>query len=108
MKFVQSVVDNLPSSSQASTKPSHVSVFSEHLLDMIWSLDVELDEILADAKVAITNCGDQAAASGSNLSSLFSKANKAKENAEKDKETISKIVKKFLVCRQMFYFGVSL
>lgn len=70
---------------------------------MIWSVDAELDEVVADAKVALTTCGDQGAAATNNVSNLFSKARKAKQNAENDKETVQLIVKKFLV-RQLLSF----
>lgn len=92
--FVQSVMESLPSSSQ-STNPSIVKIFGDYLVDMIWSMDSELDEILADARLTITSCGDAAT---SNLATVLAKTKKVKQNAESDKETLTVIVKKLLVC----------
>ena len=56
--FVQSVLEGLPSSSSTSS-PSHVAIFGEILVDLIWSVDAELEEIIAEAKVALAACSDQ-------------------------------------------------
>ncbi|KAF8887414.1 hypothetical protein CPB85DRAFT_1232121, partial [Mucidula mucida] len=40
--FIQSVVDRLPSSSSTFPGPS---LFGEQLVDMVWSIDTELEEI---------------------------------------------------------------
>lgn len=56
LAFVQSVLDGLPSSSSASSSnSSNATLFGEIVIDMVWSIDAELDEILADAKVAMAN-----------------------------------------------------
>jgi THO complex subunit 2 len=56
LAFVQSVLDGLPSSSSTSSSDSsNTALFGEIVVDMVWSIDAELDEILADAKVAIAN-----------------------------------------------------
>jgi hypothetical protein len=94
VEFVQSVLNDLPSTS--STTSSNAIVFGEHLVDMMWSVDAELDEILADTKVALMTGVDQGAPN-TTVSTLLSKAKKAKQSAELDKETIQVIVKKFLV-----------
>lgn len=74
---------------------------------MIWSVDAEVEEVLSDAKAAITSCGDQGSpgkqakdgkdSSVKDLSAIFSKAMKARQTAEHDKESLTVIVKKFLV-----------
>lgn len=65
--FVQSVLDDLPSSSSTSTmKSSNAVLFGEIVVDMIWSIDAELEEIQADAKGAIINT-EQGSASGTNF-----------------------------------------
>lgn len=64
---------------------------------MIWSIDAELDEVLADAKAAMTSCNDEDAAVNSKISAVLPKVRKAKQDAEHDKETIQVIVKKFIV-----------
>ncbi|KAJ7667690.1 transcription factor/nuclear export subunit protein 2-domain-containing protein [Mycena polygramma] len=96
VSFVKTVLDGLPSSS--STPPiasSMFSVFGEHLVDMIWAVDSELDEVLGDAKNTITNCGDSSAG---NLAAAFSKAKKAKHTAEADKAVIIQVVKQLVLC----------
>jgi THO complex subunit 2 len=57
--FVQSVLSGLPSSSSSSPSPSHVTAFGEILVDIIWSIDAELEEIVTEAKVALSSTGDQ-------------------------------------------------
>jgi THO complex subunit 2 len=99
VQFVKSVLRSVPSSSESSGKTSDEAVFGEHLVDLIWSLDLELDELVSDAKLAITNCGDQASDPNSNASAIFSKAMKAKQNAENDKQVITVVVKNLLVRR---------
>lgn len=103
VEFVQSVLNDLPSTS--STISSNVTVFGEHLVDMMWSVDAELDEVLADSKIALATGGDQGVPN-TTVSALLSKAKKAKQNAELDKETIQVIVKKFLV--RVFVLEASL
>lgn len=95
--FVQSVLVNLPSSSQASPKVSSPAlIFGDHLVDMIWSVDTELDELLNEARVASTASGE-GKLSTKEVASLVSKAKKAQTNAENDKQRIPIIVKKLLV-----------
>lgn len=72
---------------------------------MMWSVDAELDEVLADSKIALATGGDQGVPN-TTVSALLSKAKKAKQNAELDKETIQVIVKKFLV--RVFVLEASL
>jgi THO complex subunit 2 len=104
--FVQSVLEGLPSSSSTSS-PSHVAIFGEILVDLIWSVDAELEEIIVEAKVALAACGDQNGMSyGEKVErqkSLFTSlaisvdATRAKQNAETDKATITQLVQKLLV-----------
>ncbi len=53
VSFVRSVLDSLPSTS-TPTPPSsqnspHRTLFGELLVDLVWSIDSDLDELLADA-----------------------------------------------------------
>lgn len=57
--FVQSVLEGLPSSSSASSSSLHITAFGEILADLIWSVDAELEEIVAEAKIALANSDDQ-------------------------------------------------
>jgi hypothetical protein len=63
---------------------------------MIWSVDAELDEILADATNTL-NGNDDGTLSSNNIASHLVKTKKAKQNVEHDKETIRAVVKKLLV-----------
>lgn len=111
MEFVQSVLINLPSSSQASPKvPSPAVVFGDHLVDMIWSVDTELDELLNEARSAATGIAEQGKSSpkesSREIANLVSKAKKAQMNAENDKQRIPVIVKKLLV-RHLLCFSLQ-
>ncbi|KAL0580932.1 THO2 plays a role in transcriptional elongation [Marasmius crinis-equi] len=92
VSFVQSVFEHLPSTSSA-TRSSNSSVFGEQLVDIVWSLDAELDEIVGDAKALVTSCGEQ---TGDQVTSLLTKTTKVKQNVEADKSTIASVVKKLL------------
>lgn len=93
VEFVQSVLKELPSSSSSN---SNATIFGEHLVDMIWSLDLELEELYGDFKsLPGGNAGEQGAQVADDTQS---KAIKSKRNIENDKETIAVIVKQLLVC----------
>ena len=87
--FIRSVVDYLPSSSD---KSPNVAAFGEILVDILWTIDSELDEILGDAK----NVAGATEQSGSSPATV-SQAVKAKENAEADKGTMVVLVQRLLV-----------
>lgn len=96
-EFVQSVLRALPSSSSTSPKvPTHVSIFGDHLVDMIWAVDMELDELLNEARIAATAAGEGKLAS-KDVANLLNKAKRAQSNAETDKQRIPAIVMKLLV-----------
>ncbi|KAH0587189.1 hypothetical protein H2248_005998 [Termitomyces sp. 'cryptogamus'] len=95
VEFVQSVLDTLPSSSSGSaTSSTNIMAFGEILVDMIWSVDAELDEVLSDTKITLAACTKQE--TNNNVSPVMAKAKKVEQTAEKDKETVQVIVKKFL------------
>jgi THO complex subunit 2 len=64
---------------------------------MIWSIDTELDELLNEARAASAVPADQSKLSTKDLATIISKAKKAQQNAEIDKQRIQVIVKKLLV-----------
>jgi len=64
----------------------------------MWSVDTELDELLGDARLAVTASPLQTHLSPKDLSFLTSKVKKTQQNAEADKQRIPVIVKKLLVC----------
>jgi THO complex subunit 2 len=99
VEFVQSVLLSLPSTSLSSPKVLPPAlVFGDHLVDMIWSVDLQLDELLNEARTASTASGEQGKLSSKDVAALISKAKKAQQNAENDKQRIPVIVKKLLVC----------
>lgn len=104
VQFVQSVLERLPSSS-ANNQSSNATLFGELLVDLIWSLDAELEDVLSDARLAAnaeqgqspTVADDKDDKAAAEHAARLAKIMKAKENAESDKETLTIIVKKLLV-----------
>lgn len=108
VEFVQSVLLSLPSTSLSSPKVlSPALVFGDHLVDMIWSVDLQLDELLNEARTASTASGEQGKLSSKDVAALISKAKKAQQNAENDKQRIPVIVKKLLVCHSLVLSRVT-
>lgn len=89
--FVHSVLLSLPSSSAQSRPIQSDSLFGELLIDIVWSLDAQLDELVTDAK-AIIAASEQAAGTGD-----LQKASGVKQTAEQDKELLVDVVKRLLV-----------
>lgn len=58
LALVKSVLDGLPSSSSNSSANSNATLFGEIMVDMVWSIDAELEEIQADSKASISS-GDE-------------------------------------------------
>ncbi|KAL1743555.1 transcription factor/nuclear export subunit protein 2-domain-containing protein [Schizophyllum fasciatum] len=91
--LVQAVVSGLPSSSAQPVS----STIGDQLVDMIWSVDAELQETLADATKAASEKSGEA-------------ASRALKNVEKDRETMVSLIKKLLereivsrtCCRERF------
>ena len=98
-EFVRRTLDSLPSSSSGTLITSEpATLFGEHLIDIIWTVDTELDEILLDARTHLASITeqDQSALPPSTASQL-AKVKKAKQNSEGDKEKLQQIVRKLLV-----------
>lgn len=109
--FIQSVLERLPSSS-ASIQSSNITAFGDLLVDLIWSADAELEDVLSDAKsaaikaeqgtlplIASSNQGD----SQMDVSMTAARIIKAKDDAEVDKQTLASIVRKLLVCGVLLF-----
>jgi hypothetical protein len=79
--FVQSVLSSLPSTSSSTTEPSSLTWLGNSLVDMIWSIDIELDELVVESK-----------------SSEGTSGNEHQRCGEKDKQVVADLVKKLLVC----------
>ncbi|KAG0699864.1 transcription factor/nuclear export subunit protein 2-domain-containing protein [Suillus ampliporus] len=113
--FIQSVLVALPSSSSARAGPPVQNVvFGEILVDVLWSLDAQLDEFLADAKSALL--GSEQASGGQQVKDSpkkdttdgAGKAARLRQFVEQDKDTLSELVRRLLfagivdlaVCRE--------
>ncbi|KAL6309570.1 transcription factor/nuclear export subunit protein 2-domain-containing protein [Sparassis latifolia] len=109
--FVQSVLDHVPSSSISAVKSSNTVIFGEILVDIVWTIDAELEEILADTKAA-TNAEQGSAGltakDKEDIAATVAKVLRSKQNAEADKATLATIVRRLLtlgvldtdVCRE--------
>lgn len=89
--FVQSVLVSLPSSSVLSTPIQSNAFFGDLLVDIVWSIDAQLDELVTDAKAVIATVEQTTEASD------LHKATGVKQTAEQDKELLVNVVKRLLV-----------
>ncbi|KAI0082601.1 hypothetical protein K474DRAFT_1655406 [Panus rudis PR-1116 ss-1] len=105
--FIQTIQESLPSTS-GSTRSSHATIFGVLLVDVLWSLDSGLEEIVLDHKVAEMSAEQgtlssvaegQDGASGQGRSTVLERATQAKEVALADREMLSSIVRKLLVAK---------
>jgi THO complex subunit 2 len=90
VSFVQTVLSTLPSSSSSSGKPADISLLGDVLVDMVWSVDIELDEIIAEAKAAESKDAE--------INVDATQPPLSKKNAEADKDSLADVVKRLLVC----------
>ena len=79
--FIQSVLSSLPSTSSSTPEPSSLTWLGSSLVDMIWSIDIELDELVAESKSGESTSG-----------------NEHQKNGETDKQVVADLVKRLLVC----------
>ncbi|GJE84409.1 THO complex subunit 2 [Phanerochaete sordida] len=92
--FVQSVLESLPSPS--STRSPHAVAFGDILVDILWAIDVELDDIHQDTKLAFANAEQgnaPAATEGADATAVLARVAQAKQDAESDKEILAGTVK---------------
>lgn len=68
---------------------------------MIWAVDLELEDVLNEARLA-AGTGDNKMPSSKEAASIMNKARRAQQNAEIDKQRIPAIVMKLLVCSHAF------
>ena len=85
--FVQSVLSGLPSTSSSTTESSSLTWLGNSLVDMIWSIDIQLDELAAESRSGEGTLG-----------------NEYYKNSEKDKQVVADLVKKLLVCKVLNRF----
>ncbi|KAH9943361.1 transcription factor/nuclear export subunit protein 2-domain-containing protein [Epithele typhae] len=92
ISFIRSVLEHLPSSSTGKDKNPSIAAIGDVLVDIIWSIDGELEEILLDAKNMAT-AADQDTLSPTTVAQAVT----SKENAESDKATLVSLLRRFLV-----------
>lgn len=106
--FVQSVLENLPSTSSASGGHStSLSLLGDLLVDLIWAVDMQLSEFLPDAKqlgstaknTAKTGAKDNIDFSDkkSELTPEQKRAEQLKAAAESDRTTLAELTRNLLV-----------
>lgn len=84
-------MDSLPSTSTAGPeRPYELVRFGELFVDLIWAIDGELDDVIADMKGLLDKKGDAAQSSSE-------KAQDAQKVAETDKATLALLVRRLLV-----------
>jgi hypothetical protein len=88
---VQSVLSGLPSTSSPTTEPSSLTRLGGSLVDMTRSIDIELDELVVEAK-----------------SSEGASGNEQQRNGERDKQAVADLVKKILVCEYTVVSSLAL
>ena len=102
VSFTQAVLNDLPSSSSA-LKSKNLIKFGELLVDVVWAVDSELEEILADVKTLATTTASDTVGEARSLPSKeeLEASAKVKTVAESDKEALASFITKLLVCNNL-------
>ena len=100
VEFLRGVLTSLPSSSDVSAIPNLASHFGDHLVDIIWTMDAQLDVFIDDVQTEITALGAQ---ESTQATAALVKAKKRKTAVESDKEKVHAIVKGLLVSKRIIY-----
>jgi len=88
---------SLPSSSQVVSSPA-ATAFGELLIDTMWSIDSQLDDVIADSKATIAAQSEkEKEKEQANSQSEESGALLSRDAAMKDKGTLLELVKLLLV-----------
>ena len=95
--FVKSMLLSLPSSSQVASSPA-ATAFGELLIDTMWSIDSQLDDVIADSKVSIASQSEKEKENEhANGQSEEAGVLLSRDAAMKDKGTLLELVKLLLV-----------
>jgi THO complex subunit 2 len=87
----------LPSSSQVASSPA-ATALGELLIDAVWSIDSQLDDVIADSKAAVAAQSEKGKENEQvNGQSDDSGALLSRDAAMKDKGTLLEVVKLLLV-----------
>lgn len=97
VKFVRLMFERLPSSSSTASSSPNAVPFSQLLVDVVWSVDAELEDIISDAKSALAEEQKGADSSKSFDRDAVAKGLHTKQSAEEDKETLVGVVRRLLV-----------
>lgn len=103
--FIQAVLESLPSPS--SSKSPNAAAFGELVVDLIWTIDAELDDIQQDSKMSLANAeqGKTTVAEGVDIAVVLARIAQTKQKAEADKEALAGLLK-VLVVRRSYTFLV--
>ena len=97
VSFVKSMLLSLPSSSQDAPSPA-ATALGELLVDTMWSIDSQLDDVIADSKATIAAQAEKEKETEQvNGRADESCAVLSRDAATKDKATLLEVVKLFLV-----------
>lgn len=102
IQFVQTMFERLPSSSSTAASSPNVVPFSEALVDVVWSVDTELEDFISDAKSALAEEQKGADDSKTFDRDAVARGLRTKQSAEEDKETLAVVVRRLLV-RDLVY-----
>ena len=107
--FVKSVSDALPSTSTAgSERPHELMRFGELLVDLIWAIDSELDEVITDVKGFIANDKKAQEEGVQRSGEKVQAAESGQKIAETDKGTLALVIRKLVVrifvCQLMLFW----
>ncbi|KAL4082005.1 transcription factor/nuclear export subunit protein 2-domain-containing protein [Scleroderma yunnanense] len=93
VNFIQSVLLSLPSSSVQRGRSTNNDIYAELLVDLIWSADAHLDELLADSKVPLAVSDPEPA---NQESKDTTRGSQTRQAVEQDKELLTDIVRRLL------------
>jgi len=96
VQFVETVLKELPSSA-STVKSYNVILFGELLVDLIWAIDSELEEVLIDIKSVVPSGNASTNANDPSKQEVIAKASKTRELIEKDRLTLSEILRGLVV-----------
>lgn len=98
MEFVQSLLGSLPSPSSA--KASSAVAFGELLVDLLWAVDTELDDICAGASAVLTSAdqGNAVVVNGEDAVAAVARVAKVKQTGEADRKTLAGLAQQLVVC----------
>lgn len=80
--------------------------FAELLVDLLWAIDIELDDVHADAKLALANAEQgnvPTVTDGADAAAILARVAKVKQSAETDKSTLADLSRSLVVSIDIQY-----